>query len=201
MPAAEVEMFQKNVSFARSMAASATALEAQLTAAVDVSDLLRAALVQAVSAFDHYIHEEVRVRMLTIVSEPVDSWPSAFRRFRVQLIVTRQIVAGRQEPDWLQDEVIAQHGHLAFQHPDKVADALRLVSDVELWPTVATHLGVSADEARTRLKLIVDRRNKIAHEADTDPTPPRTRFPISRGLVDDSIDFLENLAGAISASL
>jgi hypothetical protein len=52
-------------------------------------------------------------------------------------------------------------------------------------------------DAKTRLKLIVDRRNKIAHEADLDPTSPGFRWPISSTVVNDAIDFIESLGDAI----
>ena len=43
------------------------------------------------------------------------------------------------------------------------------------------------------LALIVDRRNKIAHEADMDPTSPGSRWPIDELLVQDVIDGLEQI--------
>lgn len=198
MPAHELALLQTNLGYARTMAATAAALEAQLTGAVDVSDLLRAGLVQGVSAFDHFVHEEVRVRMLALSVAPASNWPAGLARFRVSLQSVDQAVTGAGNT-WLENEIRLQHGYLAFQQPDKVADALRLVSGVELWPAVGAHLGRTALDLKTQLKVIVDRRNKIAHEADIDPTPPRARYPISRGMVDASLDFLESIALAIVA--
>lgn len=198
MPAQELALLQANLGYARGMTATAAALEAQLTGAVDVSDLLRAGLVQGVSAFDHFVHEEVRVRMLALSAAPPSLWPPAFARFRVSLQSVDQAMTGAGGT-WLENEIRLQHGYLAFQQPDKVADALRLISRVELWSAVGTHLGRTAADLKTQLKLIVDRRNKIAHEADMDPTPPRARYPISRSMVDASLDFLESIAVAIVA--
>jgi hypothetical protein len=60
-------------------------------------------------------------------------------------------------------------------------------------------MSLSKDDVKTRLKLIVDRRNKIAHEADIDPGHPGTgtRWPITRADVDSSLDFIEELCEAI----
>ena len=198
MPAQELALFQTNLNFARGMTATAAALQAQLTGAMDVSDFLRAGLVQGVSAFDHFIHEEVRVRMLALSTTPANAWPNGFTRFRVSLQSVDLALSGSGS-NWLEDEIRLQHGFLSFQHPDKVADALRLVSDVQLWPAVATQLGRTPADVKTRLNLIIDRRNKIAHEADMDPTPPRVRYPITRTLVDDSLDFLEDITKTIVA--
>lgn len=196
MPSLELALFRQNLAFARTMTATATALELQFTSAIDVSDLLRAALVQGVSAFDHFIHEEVRVRMVGLLAVSKSQWPSAFQRFRVAMSSVDEATKTTSAA-WLENEVRRQHGFLAFQHPEKVADAIRLVTDVELWSAVASDLGLTAADAKTRLQLIVDRRNKIAHEADTDPTPPRSRYPINRQLVDDSLDYLESVAASV----
>lgn len=198
MPTQELALFQTNLGYAKAMTATAAALDAQLTGAVDISDLLRASLVQGVSAFDHFIHEEVRIRMLALSAISARLWPAGFTRFRVSLQSVDQAMTGTGLT-WLENEIRLQHGYLAFQHPDKVADALRLVTNIELWPAVGAHLGRTASDVKTQLKLIVDRRNKIAHEADIDPTPPRVRYPISRGMVDASLDFLDNIAVAIVA--
>jgi hypothetical protein len=43
----------------------------------------------------------------------------------------------------------------------------------------------------------VDRRNKIAQEADMDPTNPGFRWPITDDLAANALDFIERLAEAI----
>lgn len=196
MPDTEFALFQSNLGYARQMPATAAALQASLTTAIDVSDFLRAALVQGVSAFDHFVHEEVRVRMHLVHAKPSSSWPNALGRFSVSLATVDAALNG--SAGWLDQEIREQHGYLSFQHPDKVAAAFKLVSSTPLWPRVAASLGSDSATVRRRLQLIVDRRNKIAHEADHDPTPPASRYPISRQLVDDALDFLEGVASSIT---
>jgi hypothetical protein len=72
-------------------------IKAQSTPALDLSDILRAALVLAVSALDYYIHEVVTLGMLEIHrgqrSEPLpppNTSQSAFSRFQVSLGGERQ---------------------------------------------------------------------------------------------------------------
>lgn len=55
-------------------------------------------------------------------------------------------------------------------------------------------MGTSAKDIKDRLDLIVDRRNKIAHEADIDPSYPDTRWPIDEQLVSDTVGFIEQKA-------
>ena len=78
-----------------------------------------------------------------------------------------------------------------------IADAIRLVSDVKLWEEVAARLSRTAQDVKEQLNLIVERRNKIAHEADMDPTLPGRQWLIDTTLVNEAIDFIENVAEAV----
>ena len=89
------------------------------------------------------------------------------------------------------------HGWLSFQHPDKIANAIRLVSTVDLWQAVALRRNEDVKATKAQLFAIVDRRNKIAHEADLDPGNPGERWPIDRPLVEEAIDFIESTIRAI----
>jgi hypothetical protein len=86
---------------------------------------------------------------------------------------------------------------LRSSRASKVADGIRLISEIKLWEAVAARLGVTAAQVKQRLGLIVDRRNKIAHEADLDPTYPKVRWPISAADVDGVVEFLERVVEAI----
>lgn len=56
---------------------------------------------------------------------------------------------------------------------------------------------MSAEDARRKLHAVPDRRNKIAHEADLDPTDPEARWPITPEIANEAISFLISLAHAI----
>lgn len=188
--------FKLNLNRARDLIGLATALEATTTSAIDVTDLLRAALVLAVSALDHYVHEVTRKGMLEIAEGkrvPTD----AYFRFQVSLrrIATLRQTAGNA---WLNQEIIDRHGWLSFQDPDKIADALRHITDRKVWNEIASHLNVSTPDAKARLRLIVERRNKIAHEADMDPTAPGMRWPIDAPIARGAIDFVSDLADILA---
>ncbi|WP_405660056.1 hypothetical protein [Streptomyces sp. NBC_00079] len=199
MPAPEVALFKQNIRYARDLIATAAALRAQVTAAINTDDLLRSSLVQGVSAFDHFVHEEVRARMIA-TQLGQHQRAKGYDKFRVSLgAVNSAIAAGGAA--WLEQEIREQHGYLSFQQPDKVADAFRLVSDISLWVEVANHLNAKPEDIKRQLKLVVDRRNKIAHEADTDPTPPRSRYPIGEVMVRDSLNFMESIVDAVAVVL
>ncbi|MDT9178778.1 MAG: HEPN domain-containing protein [Limnospira sp. PMC 1291.21] len=59
-------------------------------------------------------------------------------------------------------------------------------------------MGKSAQDIKQQLSAIVDRRNKIAHQADIDPSfGIGNRWPIDDRLVSDCVDFLEQLVETI----
>ncbi len=189
-----IELFRENILRVKSLGGLSQALTAMTTAAVDSSDLLRAQIVLAVSAFDHYVHEVTRLGMLEIF-DGKRAPSAAYFRFRISLDCVRANYT--IERNDLDSEIRVQHSFLAFQHPDKVADAVRLISEVKLWEAVGKRLGMEAGEVKQRLRLCIDRRNKIAHEADLDPTYPKARWPISMSDVENVVNFLTDVVEAI----
>ena len=86
---------------------------------------------------------------------------------------------------------------VSFQDPVKVADGLSYIwNEGQKWQKIAAVLGLSDDAARTRLKLIIDRRNSIVHEADIDPVSGG-KYSITKVESDDSVDFLRRCGDAI----
>jgi RiboL-PSP-HEPN len=90
-----------------------------------------------------------------------------------------------------------RHGYSTFQQPDDIALAIRLFSTVELWKEIGAQLGENPQDLKAHLKLIVARRNKIAHEADIDPSYPGQRWPITRQDVEDAVAFVEKVGETV----
>jgi len=191
-----IEQFRENIGYVRSLGAIHAALKAQTTPVLDLSDILRAELVMAVSALDHYIHEVVKIGVLEIYDGSRKDTP-AFLRFPVRMDNVHQALASPTNTYWLESAIREHYSWQSFQQADKIADAIRLISEIKLWDEIANILGKSPQNVKQQLKLIVDRRNKIAHEADLDPTVPGIRWPIDEVLVNDSVDFIEQLAETI----
>jgi len=241
-----LDQFRISISRVRDLIALHNSVKAQATGALDVSDMLRAALVLAVSALDYYVHEVVTLGMLEIHrgqrSEPTPSantTQSAFSRFKVSLGGARQErLAAIDIASWLETEIEQTHGYAflqqsytvaalipaisssvvnrlnnasgledeirerlgyeSFQQPDKIADAIRYISDKKLWDEVANKISRPAKDIKQQLNSIVDRRNKIAHEADIDPTfNIGNRWNIDEVLVGNAVDFIEQIVESI----
>ena len=194
-----IEQFRENMASSEiSRWALHTAFGQLTTPAVDLTDLLRAQIVMIVSALDHYIHEITRVGMLEVY-DGERSQTHAFLRFQVTLDAAMKGISESSENGWLDTEIRERHGHLAFQHPDKIADAVRLFSSCELWPSIAAQFNLTAEDVKNHLRAIINRRNQIAHEADLDPSYPGTgnRWPISPSDITNTLDFILDVCEAI----
>lgn len=164
-------------------------LNGQLTAALKPDELLRAEWVARVSALDLYVHELVAQQMSEIFGGTRS--PSAgFLKFAVPNDVLLRIrAAGSQSAatSTFDLEVRSRLSIVTYQDPEKIAAGIRLVSDVELWNQIALQQGATpstkdstAKALKLDLSLIVERRNKIAHEGDLQPGAPRVPWSISR---------------------
>ena len=193
---AAIDQFRRNIQRVRNLGAIYQALSAQTTQALDLSDLLRSELAMAVSALDHYIHELVRLGMLEAYQgNRVQT--DAFLRFQITLSGALEAVNAQGNDGWLEDQIRTSHSYRSFQTPDNIADAVRIVSDVQLWDSVATQMGAPPQNIRAQLRLIVNRRNQIAHEADIDPSLGGRLWPIDLTGADEAVTFTERLAEAI----
>lgn len=186
--------FKECIERARHLGGLFTALSRLVTPVVDTSDLLRAQIVLAISALDYFIHE---ITLHGMVETFQGNRPATdtFLKYKVSgsvfLVPAEQVVAS------FRNDVRERNSFLSFQQPDKIAEAIRMFHDKPLWRGVAVRLGESEALIKDQLRLIVERRNKIAHEADIDPSFPGARWPISLQDTLNSITFIERIGQAI----
>ena len=181
-------------------------LASNVSGVLHPDELLRSEWVTRLSALDLYVHELVAQRMLAVFEGRLPTTP-AYLRFQVPIEALDRI---RRAPAPLDAsaafdlEVRSQLSKNTYQHPDNIADAIRLCSSVDLWNEVAVRLGATpqgkisvAKGLRRNLSLIVQRRNKIAHEGDLQPTISREPWPINQVDVAFVADHIEKIVRAI----
>ena len=183
-------------------------LAGHVTSVLKVDELLRAEWVARVAALDLYVHELVAQRMLRIHAGLL-SPTTKYLSFRVSMETQARMLAGAGTPAGLAAfdlSVREQLSYLTFQSPDKIGEAIRLCSPIELWGEVAIFQGASESERQAKAKsikstlaAIVSRRNKIAHEADLQPSIPREAWPISAQDLELVRSFIASLVPAIDA--
>lgn len=192
------DSYRDAISRARLLGSLHSALALRVTTALDVSDLLRAQIVLGVSALDYYIHE-ITVRGMLQIYDGSRAPTPAFSRYKVSMDVALSNTSRAINRTRFESEIRERHSLLSFQQPEKIADAIRLITPVELWKRVAQHLALPEKQIKDDLSLIVTRRNKIAHEADIDPSYPgaKMRWPITPTDVASSLAFIDKLCETI----
>jgi uncharacterized phage protein gp47/JayE len=192
--------------------ASLSAVHAYLAnhtaAALNLDELLRAEWVARVSALDLYVHELVAQRMLAIFEGTIEPTP-AYLKFQISNETLRRISSATtlsQAGSAFDLEVRTQLSTITYQNPDNIADGIRLISQIELWNEIAMSLGATpgtkisnAKALRKDLSIIVERRNKIAHEGDLQPPAPRQPWSISQSDLQLVAQKIEAIVGAMDA--
>ncbi|WP_435640670.1 HEPN domain-containing protein [Micavibrio aeruginosavorus] len=155
---------------------------------VGTDELLRAEWVARVSALDLYVHELVAQRMLEIF-EGIRPHTDSYSKFKItnDTLSRIRLAQNPTESSAAFDlDVRNQLSLITYQDPEKIADGIRLFSKIELWNTVALKCGATystqstfAKSLKKDLSLIIARRNKIAHEGDLQPGPPRQPWAIN----------------------
>lgn len=160
-----LDQFRISIGRVRDLIALHNSVKAQATGALDVSDMLRAALVLAVSALDYYVHEVVILGMLEIHqgnrSEPAPSantTQSAFSRFQVTLGGARQErLAAINIASWLEAEIQQTQGYTFLQQSYKVS---------ELVPTLSSRI---LDRLNNTSWLESEIRKQLGHKSFQQP--------------------------------
>ncbi|MEV5748340.1 hypothetical protein AB0L00_11015 [Actinoallomurus sp. NPDC052308] len=202
--------FTQNLDYAKRLVNGGERLAQLKVGAFDVDDLYRAAWVQAVAALDHWVTREIVDRAVALAENPKAERPSAFNALTVPVELFEQIHHHNQPLSATFREHLEQKfGFTSFQNPDKIKEGFSHISRIDLWKKVAGILNqnrtpadrISANEVRSTLRNIAIRRNRIAHTADRDPQNPAKRAEISATDASFAIDYLMQIAKAISDAL
>jgi len=85
---------------------------------------------------------------------------------------------------YFEQHVVSRLKIVAYQDPDKVADGLSFIwNEPSKWYRIAGAIGAEEHFVRTTLRLIVNRRNSIVHEADMDLATGRKQ-PITKSEIE-----------------
>jgi hypothetical protein len=181
-----------------------------VAAVIQPDELLRAEWVMRVSALDLYVHEAVSQNLLKIFqgTRPVCSGHSKLQISSDTLMTIHANGPGLASDAAFDLEIRTKLSRATYQFPDDIADGIRMVSPIELWNEIVSYHGASparvnkeAAALRGELMQIVNRRNKIAHEGDMQPSIPRMAWPISRQDVDHVRETIERIVCGIEAKI
>lgn len=183
-------------------------LSSATTKALHSEEILRAEWVARVAALDLYVHELVAQRMVEIF-DGRRAATDAYKKFLLPNETLQRIRIAPTADDAISAfdlEVRRQLSFVTYQSHESIANGIRMISSVELWNGVAVHLGSppatvakKAKALRGQLSMIVERRNKIAHEGDMQPSAPRLPWPISQADMQTVSSFILEIVAAIDA--
>jgi len=175
---------------------------------LNADEILRSEWVARVSALDLYVHELVAQRMVDIF-EGRRVATDAFNKFMLPNDTLARIRTASTPDDAraaFDLEVRRQLGFVTYQSHESIAAGIRMISTAELWNAVAVYLGAAAPDVNRRAKairgqlsMIVERRNKIAHEGDMQPSAPRLPWPVAQADLQTVRSFIFDVVRAIDA--
>ncbi|GAA1999274.1 hypothetical protein GCM10009799_28070 [Nocardiopsis rhodophaea] len=199
------EQFEKNIDYAQALIVGGRALEGLRSAAGNFGDLTaahpedlyRAAWTQAVSALDHWLHLEVVEHAVAIVTDPTRPRPLKLNKLQMPFDMAERL-SGEARGEVFREFINEQIRRDTYQRSGGIKEAIRLVTTLngdEIWRRVGTTLGVPAAQVQARQDAIVDRRNRIAHQADLGPDGRRS--PMSADEADEAVAWVKALATAL----
>ncbi|OPE34344.1 Uncharacterised protein [Pseudomonas aeruginosa] len=184
-------IFRMNMGQTESLLVLYDYLANELKAPVSFDDILRSKIVYAVSAFDKLLHDLIRVGMVEVFKGNRVATPKYLSE-AISMATVQQLAPGSTPPPEIafEEAVRSKLKLLSFQDPDKVSEGLSLIwAESHKWQKISNALGMNNSELRTRLKLIVSRRNSIVHEADLNPIDGK-KIEITRSEAIDIVQLL-----------
>ncbi|MBT2480860.1 hypothetical protein [Streptomyces sp. ISL-94] len=206
----EFQAFRTNIEYARKMVVAGQSLAAFQSPVFDIGDFYRAAWVQAVSAIDHWFHEELFRRVAELAAQDSPDMPYQLRQFELPLVKIEEVQRGTTTlADAVLEGVKAKWGNASLQNPRKISEALKLATEENIWAKAAAQLNewnhgrtsMTEQTLKKQYISITERRNKIAHYSDLIDGSLKQRRPISDADVTDAIDWVERIALAIAKVL
>ncbi len=172
------------------------------------NDLRRSALVMAITGIDAYMHWLV-YRQISEVRKEGDL-PKALAKLDIPFTEIAALadatLQGRKKKvntrPWVQVKNAMQKRLLreTFQSYEQVGIAFSWAGIEKPWSRVADKMGVQADSIKSRLNLLVHRRNQIVHEGDITRAsrPQKLKYnDVDHAQIVDDVNWIQSVIGAI----
>lgn len=193
--------FQKSLDYVKELDSLYVYLSDTLLLPNDLSDILRAEWIYAVSALDRFLHEIIKTGMIDIFNGTRNTTPK-YLTFTISTDTLGKIINSNATSIppaqyYFEQEIVQRHKLLSFQDPDKISDGLSFIwNNQHKWQTLSLALGVSESTLKTNLKSISTRRNQMVHEADMNPTTGNRNL-IDKNDTDNVVSLIERLGEQI----
>lgn len=197
--------FEKNIEDVQKLTPVYNYLTESITVPICFDDLLRAQLVNSLSALDKLIHDLIKIGVIEIFNGLRSPTPKYLAE-PLKLEVYHQLSSsnsGMDANDLLakasifEKAITEKLNFVSYQDPSKISDGLSYITSERFkWKVIAQRLSMDEQAVKTQLKLIVSRRNSIVHEADINPQNLE-KIPIVQSDCEDSVNFILKCGEAI----
>ncbi len=164
-----LNLFENNIESVRELDSIHTLIKDKFPLLQDRADeILRAEVVLLVSALDCFIHDVVRIKMIEIF-QGRDNSNKKFDNFLIRSKSLLNIINAEDDIEKagiFENEVRELNSKNSFQSPSSIEYALNMIAITNLWNKLEPYMNIKAEDIKRTLSLIIQRRNKIAHEAD-----------------------------------
>lgn len=191
----QINIFRKNIESVLCIDSIYQYMESQVTA-FDITELLRAEFVLIVSALDFYIHEIVREGLLHQLNTSNNCNKNSICIPLTTVKVLLSVESENEQIQILNEQIKTITSKDSYQAPRAIEKALNMININKIWTKVGEFSGKSAEDVRDTLALIINRRNKIAHEADFDSMSGE-KIDITSHQIKDCIEFTTMFVEAI----
>jgi hypothetical protein len=193
-----LSLFRKNIEESKSLTPVYEYLESSLVTPLSFDDLLRAQIVYSVSAFDKLMHDLIRIGMVEIFMGNRPTTPQYLAE-TITISTYSELTSATFLPKELvfEQAIVRKLKTVSYQTPDNVAKGLSYIwNEPQKWQKIASNMAMDTEAVKTELKLIVDQRNRIVHEADINPSTNQ-KYSITKSDSQSVTDFLQKAGEAI----
>lgn len=193
-------VFKNNIKEAKQLSALHSYLTENIQVPMSHDDILRAQLVNCVSAFDKLIHDLVLDGIVDIYLGARPATPKYLgETLPLNVILRMQNATIPPAVHFFKEAIFSKLKTVSYQDPSKVAEGLSYIwNESQKWVRIAQVMGMRDTDVKKNLKLIAIRRNAIVHEADLDPVTHQ-KMSIDAQTVLDNSNFLELCGDAIES--
>ena len=163
--------------------------------------LYRAAWNQAVSAMDHWLHDELIERAVRLANDTGNQRPQSMLNLRLPFEMVERT---RSEPVYVvfRDFLKKEFQRRSFHSAEDITQGIKLVSHLtgdSIWNAVGQAFSMPQQHAKQNHEGIIKRRNDISHRADRDAHGQRQ--PMTEVQATAAVDWIYNLVHELFALL
>ncbi len=186
-----IKRFESSISHVNELLAVHRYLQTAPTTQI-ADHLLRAALTMLVSAIDTSIHELIISAIMYELKE--DKSKFKIDGFNIAVFIAKEPVLN-ERLRLIEAELRRQFAKETYQSSRQIESTLASIGINKIWTKLSTTSGQSPEDIKTRLDLLVRRRNQIVHEGDLDHL--HNLHEIRRKDLDDSLLFAKEIINGI----